>query len=218
VKNIFTILLLIISFIYSLNLSARTIDADAIRSSDRTKTWTMPAVTGTLLNAGSISGATKTKITYGATGLVTSGADAALTDLSGVVISTPTSGQVLSYNGTNWVNSASSGASVITNYGNQTALGSAEVLANGSVVHSNGTWISSVSHGGTGYYTVNFSTNFFNAAPACTCTGTDGGSRNDTICNTPASTYSSSAVTVYLYEGTSAIDVSFTIICVGTHN
>ncbi len=35
----------------SLALGARTIDADAVRSSDRTKTWTMPGITDTLATA-----------------------------------------------------------------------------------------------------------------------------------------------------------------------
>lgn len=58
-----------------------------------------------------ITGATKTKITYDAKGLVTAGADANLDDLGDVVITSPTSSQILSYNGTNWVNSTPSAGS-----------------------------------------------------------------------------------------------------------
>lgn len=61
-----------------------------------------------------ITGSTKTKITYDTKGLVTAGADANLDDLGDVVITTPTTNQVLKYNGTNWVNdTASGGASAL---------------------------------------------------------------------------------------------------------
>ena len=47
---------------------------------------------------------TKTKITYDAKGLVTSGTDAVLNDLGDVTISDPQLGEVIKYNGTAWVN------------------------------------------------------------------------------------------------------------------
>jgi len=53
---------------------------------------------GVVPNA-SITGATKTKITYDSKGLVTSGADASLNDLSDVNITSPTTDQVLVYDG-----------------------------------------------------------------------------------------------------------------------
>lgn len=51
-----------------------------------------------------ITGATKTKLTYDSKGLVTAGADANLDDLGDVTITAPTLGDVVKYNGTNWVN------------------------------------------------------------------------------------------------------------------
>jgi hypothetical protein len=51
-----------------------------------------------------VTGATKTKITYDSKGLVTTGVDATLDDLGDVQITTPTSGQVVKYDGTKWVN------------------------------------------------------------------------------------------------------------------
>jgi hypothetical protein len=53
-----------------------------------------------------ISGATKTKITYDAKGLVTAGADASLDDLGDVAISNPLTDQFLAFNGSNWINSS----------------------------------------------------------------------------------------------------------------
>lgn len=50
------------------------------------------------------AGTNKTKVTYDAYGRITSGTDAALNDLSDVVITTPSTGQLLQYNGTSWVN------------------------------------------------------------------------------------------------------------------
>ena len=51
-----------------------------------------------------ITGATYTKITYDTKGLVTSGATAALTDLSDVAVTSPVTNQHLVYNGASWVN------------------------------------------------------------------------------------------------------------------
>lgn len=46
----FKIILIASLFSIYANAGTRTIDADVVRSSDRTKTWTMPAATGTLAN------------------------------------------------------------------------------------------------------------------------------------------------------------------------
>lgn len=51
-----------------------------------------------------ITGATKTKITYDANGLVTAGADANLDDLGDVLVPSPAVNDLLTWNGTNWVN------------------------------------------------------------------------------------------------------------------
>lgn len=51
-----------------------------------------------------ISPSTRTKITYDSKGLVTSGTDAAITDLSDITISEPESGQALIFNGVKWNN------------------------------------------------------------------------------------------------------------------
>lgn len=51
-----------------------------------------------------ITGATNTKITYDSKGLVTSGTQAALNDLSDVNISSPTNGQAFIFNGSKWIN------------------------------------------------------------------------------------------------------------------
>jgi hypothetical protein len=53
-----------------------------------------------------IVGGTYTKITYDSKGLITTGANASLNDLSDVVISSPVTDQLLKYNGTSWVNSS----------------------------------------------------------------------------------------------------------------
>jgi hypothetical protein len=52
-----------------------------------------------------ITGATKTKVTYDSKGLITAGADATLDDLGDVSITFPVLDQVLTYNGSAWVNS-----------------------------------------------------------------------------------------------------------------
>jgi hypothetical protein len=52
---------------------------------------------------------TYTKVTTDSKGRVTAGTSASLDDLSDVVISGPSTDQVLKYNGTNWVNAASPG-------------------------------------------------------------------------------------------------------------
>jgi len=51
-----------------------------------------------------ITGATNTKITYDSKGLVIAGSAANLDDLGDVIITTPALGDVVKYNGSNWVN------------------------------------------------------------------------------------------------------------------
>jgi hypothetical protein len=84
-------------------------------SGDLTGTYPGPtlAATGT---AG-----TYTKVTTDSKGRVTSGTNAALDDLSDVVISGPANGQALQYNGTNWVNATPSTG--VTDHGLLTGLG-----------------------------------------------------------------------------------------------
>lgn len=53
-----------------------------------------------------ITPGTHMKISYDAKGLVTSGADAALDDLSDTVITAPSNGQALVYDGSQWINGA----------------------------------------------------------------------------------------------------------------
>lgn len=110
-------------------------------------------------NAG-ITGSTKTKITYDSKGLVTAGADANLDDLGDVVITTPTSSQILSYNGTNWVNTTPSTGGTVTSVSVVSANGLAGTVANASttpaitlstsitgVLKGNGTAISAAAAG-----------------------------------------------------------------------
>lgn len=61
-----------------------------------------------------ITGATNMKITYDSKGLVTSGTTAALDDLSDVVVASPTTDQVLRFNGTEWVNGDTTTSSAST--------------------------------------------------------------------------------------------------------
>lgn len=77
------------------------------------------AITLTLANSG-VTASTYKSVTVDAKGRVTAGTNpttlsgfgitAPLDDLSDVVITSPTTGQVVAYNGTNWVNSAPSGS------------------------------------------------------------------------------------------------------------
>jgi hypothetical protein len=60
----------------------------------------------TLDLATTVTAGTAMKITYDVYGRVTAGATASLSDLSNVVLTTPTNGQLLQYNGTNWVNAS----------------------------------------------------------------------------------------------------------------
>lgn len=77
-------------------------------------TATQTALDGKVDENAAITGATKMKITYDAKGLVTAGADAAIDDLSDVVISSAVNGQALTFNGTNWVNSTPAGGGDVT--------------------------------------------------------------------------------------------------------
>ena len=77
-----------------------------------------------------ITGATKTKITYDAKGLVTAGADATLNDLEDVVITDAETADLLRYNGTNWANAPASGTyagPTETYLGSRTSSGSISV-------------------------------------------------------------------------------------------
>lgn len=55
-KHIISILILLLTCTVIYAGSTRYIDADIVRSSDHTKTWTMPAASGTLSTSGSSSG------------------------------------------------------------------------------------------------------------------------------------------------------------------
>lgn len=74
-----------------------------------------------------------------------------------------------------------------------------------------GSWVSSLSHPGTGQCTLNFIAGEFSAAPSCTCTSSPTVTR---ICGITAS--SSSAITVETDStGSAGTDVNFMIICMG---
>jgi hypothetical protein len=82
-----------------------------LSNADNTSDLNKPisTATQTALNAKvtantAITGATKTKLTYDSKGLVTAGADANSDDLGDVIITSPALGDVVKYNGTNWVN------------------------------------------------------------------------------------------------------------------
>jgi hypothetical protein len=65
---------------------------------------TAAAITNLVEKNTTIVGDTKLKITYDSKGLVTSGDDALLNDLSNVTVGTPTINDILQYNGVGWVN------------------------------------------------------------------------------------------------------------------
>ena len=67
-------------------------------------TATQTALNAKVTSNATITGATNTKITYDSKGLVTAGSAANLDDLGDVIITTPSLGDVVKYNGSNWVN------------------------------------------------------------------------------------------------------------------
>jgi hypothetical protein len=79
-----------------------------------------------------ITAGTNLKISYDSDGLVTAGTTASLDDLSDVIITAPTSGQGISYNGTNWVNEVISSLYK----GKMTSVASIKALAKASLIDS----------------------------------------------------------------------------------
>jgi hypothetical protein len=89
--------------------------SDPLAIVDLSGTPTTKKITVTNLTAGKVTknadivaGSNKTKVSYDAKGLITSGTDANLDDLGDVILATPTTDQILKFNGTEWVNGASS--------------------------------------------------------------------------------------------------------------
>ncbi len=117
--------------------------------------------------------------------------------------------------------------SVGTNYEGRTVINSAKIASSGSessicssspcgIWRSTGSWLSSVTRGGTGSYTVNFNTGVFSTPPNCTCTTWGYGSYY-TACRMNANSTSSGDLSTYrLLDAPTGYDEVVTIMCQGT--
>jgi len=91
----------------TLSIPAATTSVSGYLSSTDWNTFNGKQDAGSYVTANSaITGATNTKISYDSKGLVTSGTSALIDDLGDVTIFAPTVNQILSWNGSQWINSS----------------------------------------------------------------------------------------------------------------
>lgn len=102
-----------------------------------TYTYTLPSATGTLALTSDISYPVTS--VFGRTGaVVATEGDYSLTQLSDVTITTPSSGQVLKYNGTAWINDTDANTGTVTSVGLSSAtsgvtIGSSPITTSGTI-------------------------------------------------------------------------------------
>lgn len=104
--------------------------------------------------------------------------------------------------------------SVTSNSNGAERIERVKITSAGAITSQSGLWVTSVTKGGTGNYTVNFSSSTWSDAPTCTCTSSWPGAATGSFCN--INTNTTTALQLYTANDTgAAADYGTSIHCVG---